>query len=213
MKKDLVIFLLISTFAKVVSGQASLSLHLNDKTQTWSHAELKNHPSIQTVLLPKDPSRKGQPTRYLALSTADLLSKSDFNESNNRTVEVSASDGMTVSFDLARLTNRDNKRSIAYLALEPVGRPWHEFKPGQKTGPYFLFWINPELSQVGAEEWPFQVIALKVQKSLEETYPLIVPDSKLSRQHSVQKGFQTFVKNCFVCHTLNRQGASQLGPI
>lgn len=207
-----IIILLFFACAAIASGETSLSLHWEANLKTWSYSELKNHSRIQTVLLPKDPSRKGQPTRYLALATAELFSMSDFKKSENRTVEVLARDGMSVSLDLERLTNKDPKKSIAYLAVEPVGKPWHDFKPGQKTGPYFLFWLNPKLSNVGVEEWPFQVTTFRVQKSLEETYPLIVPNSRSGREDSVQKGFRSFVKNCFVCHTFNKQGASRLGP-
>ncbi len=212
MKKTFIIFLLSFTHKGIASAESSLSLYWNGHKKTWSYSELKSHSQIQTVLLPKDPSRNGQATSYLALATADLFSMSDFKKTENRTVEVIASDGMSVSLDLERLTNKDPKKSIAYLAVKPVGRPWHDFKPGEKTGPYFLFWLNPKLSNVGVEEWPFQVTTFRVQKSIEETYPLIVPDSQLGSEHPVQKGFRTFVKNCFVCHTFNKQGASRFGP-
>jgi mono/diheme cytochrome c family protein len=111
--------------------------------------------------------------------------------------------------------NTDPKRATAYLAIELPTEKWPALASqdgAQTAGPFYLIWKNPKSSQVGTEEWPYQLTGFEIKKSIQSLYPAIFPDSSLGKDHPVQKGFQVFLKNCFACHTLNRQGESSLGP-
>ena len=54
--------------------------------------------------------------------------------------------------------------------------------------------------------------ALEVKGSLRSLYPKIFPSKTLDKKHSVSRGFKLFVRNCFACHTMNKNGSSTIGP-
>jgi mono/diheme cytochrome c family protein len=76
--------------------------------------------------------------------------------------------------------------------------------------PFYLVWLKPELSRKLQEEWPFKVIAFEVKGRLQDLYPKIFP--KNQKDAKVARGLKLFQRTCFACHTMNRQGASQVGP-
>ena len=109
------------------------------------------------------------------------------------------------------LLNTDPQRSVAFIAIEDPDRKWAPLKPGEKTtaGPFYLVWQNPEKSRIAREMWPTQLAALEVKADFATLFPKIFPKSQ---DKNVQAGFTSFTRNCFMCHTLNGQGTSQLGP-
>jgi mono/diheme cytochrome c family protein len=128
-------------------------------------------------------------------------------------IQFRCTDGFAAPISKDRLLNTHASRSHAYVAIEDPSAPWPPVKPGGPVaGPFYLVWPDAQLSQVMQEEWPFQLAAFEVKGSLESLYPNIFPDKKLSQDHVVRRGLDVFVKNCFPCHTLNKSGASQVGP-
>ena len=85
-------------------------------------------------------------------------------------------------------------------------------KNGKSAGPFYLIWKNPKLSDIGTENWPFMLAGFDVKKSLEMTYPKIIPASNIKKSDDVYLGMQSFVKNCFACHKMNAQGEGVMGP-
>jgi mono/diheme cytochrome c family protein len=53
-------------------------------------------------------------------------------------------------------------------------------------------------------------VAIEVKGRLKDLYPRIFP--KRSGDSSVDRGLKLFQQTCFACHTLNREGPSQVGP-
>ncbi|MEQ1876166.1 MAG: cytochrome c, partial [Bdellovibrionia bacterium] len=92
---------------------------------------------------------------------------------------------------------------------EDPKKPWPKLKDGRGIGPFYLIWSEPKKSNIGSEEWPFMLAGFDVKRSVEETFPLTAPKGG---SDSVARGYKSFQKNCFACHTLNGQGASQMGP-
>ena len=107
--------------------------------------------------------------------------------------------------------NKDVKKSVAYIAIED--KKWPPVNDrGETGGPFYLIWENPELSKINGQSWPFMLSGFEVKNSLKATYPKIFPDSKISKNSSIYKGFEVFVTNCFVCHQINGQGEGLVGP-
>jgi mono/diheme cytochrome c family protein len=104
-------------------------------------------------------------------------------------------------------------QSVAYIAIEDPKSKWPElpFKEHSGTaGPFYLVWLKPELSGILQEEWPFQVVAFEVKGKLQDLYPKMFPKNQTDAK--VARGLKLFQKTCFACHTMDREGASQVGP-
>jgi mono/diheme cytochrome c family protein len=71
-------------------------------------------------------------------------------------------------------------------------------------------WLNPELSGIQQEEWPYKVVAFEVKGRLQDLYPGIFP--RRLENGAIARGLKLFEQTCFACHTMNRQGPSQVGP-
>ena len=129
----------------------------------------------------------------------------------NAEIEFLGSDGFVASIPALRVLNRDTGKAMAYLAIELPEKPWPMLGKGRgSAGPFYLVWLNPELSSVGPEWWPYKIKTIEVRPSLEEAYPQILPVSGSSP--ATKRGFRVFVESCFPCHPFNGQGRADVGP-
>jgi mono/diheme cytochrome c family protein len=78
------------------------------------------------------------------------------------------------------------------------------------AGPFYLVWLSPELSGILQEEWPYKIAGFEVKGRLQDLYPRIFP--RHQEDAKVARGLKLFQQTCFACHTMNRQGPSQVGP-
>ena len=104
-------------------------------------------------------------------------------------------------------------QSIAYIAIEDPKSKWPDLLPNSSSGsagPFYLVWLRPELSGILQEEWPYKITAFEVKGRLQDLYPRIFP--KHQEDARVARGLKLFQETCFACHTMNQQGASQVGP-
>src|SRR5690606_36001350 len=69
---------------------------------------------------------------------------------------------------------------------------------------------QPEAAQIGPEQWPFQVVRLRLLAPVAQRFPALLPTTDASAE--VREGFAQFQKNCLACHRLNGAGDSQFGP-
>lgn len=178
--------------------------------RVFTRSELLSRNDLETITV-EDPAFGRKKMTYQAIKISNLLD--DLTIDNDATIQFRATDGFAAPIPKSRLMNRDPKQSIAYLAIEPEDAKWPPLKPGKPSpGPFYLVWKNPELSNISPDEWPFMLASLEVKGSIDALYPAILPDPKLGKSHPARRGFALFTKNCFACHTMNKQGASQVGP-
>lgn len=202
--------------ALLAKGESEPQLTLDASTQVqsgskrvFSRTELLNHPQRKTLKVPHDPSYAGRSMEYQAVPIASLFS--GLNIKPDAVIEFKCTDGFAATISQSRILNIDTRRSIAYVAVEDPKRPWPKVKDGKATaGPFYLVWEHPELSAVVQEEWPFQLAAFTVKGSLHGLYPAIFPAE--DAPPPVARGFESFAKNCFPCHTVNMTGPAQVGP-
>ena len=124
-------------------------------------------------------------------------------------------DGFSAPIATAKILNLDRRESIAYLAIEKPGEKWPPLKagePNKTAGPFYLVWEHPEKSKIAIEEWPYQLAGFEQKPSLESQFPHAAPDPSIAATSPVRAGYGAFMKNCFPCHTMNGEGASQVGP-
>ena len=148
---------------------------------------------------------------FTAIKFAALLKNLEFNL--DATIEFIAMDGFTAPLDPSLLLNTSIKKSIAYLAIEDPENKWPVHRSGEGTaGPFYLFWTNPELSDIGREEWPYKFNQVVIKEPFETLYPELVPDRSISSYQALEAGFDVYVKNCIACHKLDQVGPGSMGP-
>ena len=83
-------------------------------------------------------------------------------------------------------------------------------KDKPSAGPFYLVWTDPAASQIGPEQWPFQVARIRQLAAVEQRFPALLPAADASAE--VRAGFALYQKNCMACHRLNGAGDSEFGP-
>lgn len=195
----------------VFADEPTLSIATKSEKKTFTLSELMKRNDIETITVKNDPAYPGQEMTYKAIKVTSLFGKMKVDDDS--VIQFKALDGFSAPISKNRLLSKSSKESIGYVAMEPTNQKWPPLNSGKPSaGPFYLIWKDPELSHISPEEWPFMLAAFEVKGSLEDVYPKIFPSSKLGKNNSVSKGFRLFVKNCFACHTMNKSGASMVGP-
>lgn len=183
---------------------AELSLELGAKRKSWSSAELLAHPQAQPIEIPDDVGYK-RAMHYRAVPLAVLLE--DVQSGDH--LQLLASDGFAAELPAALALSQNGSR--AWLAIEDPAQPWPPLAKGKPSaGPFYLVWQNPAASQIGPEQWPFQLASIRKLASVAERFAQLLPAAEAGP--AVQAGFAQYQKNCMACHRLNGAGDSQLGP-
>jgi mono/diheme cytochrome c family protein len=204
--------LLIVALLVSCAGQAAepgLTIQSGSKTVSFTLSDLLKRPGVRTIAVPADQAYGGQARTYRAIPAAELFRGVEMPATG--TLIFRSLDGFSGPLNQTDVLNADPRKSIAFIALEDPQNKWAPLKSGTKetAGPFYLIWQNPEKSNIAREMWPYQLAGFEVKADLASLFPKIIPRS---RDQNVQAGFASFVRNCFVCHTLNGQGTSQLGP-
>jgi len=211
--KKLVFFSILLLVFYSTNGSASkptLKINGNERTLSFSRSALLARKDATTIEIPEDPAYPNKKMNYRVVPVASLFNEVKIPAS--ATIQFECMDGFSAPISKDQLLNVSPEGSIAYIAVEPAHQKWPSLKPGvndKTAGPFYLVWKNPKKSKIGTEEWPFQLAGFTVKESTESRFPNIAPRSKLA---GIDRGYKIFLKNCFACHTMNREGESQLGP-
>jgi len=191
----------------VLSGTAQaaqLEVHLSGGQSNWSSGELLNHPQARDVEIAEDVSYK-RPMRYRAVAIDILLDGVAASDH----LQAVALDGFAAELPAATLLAREGAK--AWLAIEDPQHPWPPLAKGKPSaGPFYLVWTNPQASQIGPEQWPFQIATIRQLAPVEQRFPALLPAADATAE--VQAGFAAYQKNCMACHRLNGAGDSEFGP-
>ncbi|PTS84138.1 cytochrome C [Pseudomonas sp. HMWF032] len=183
---------------------AELTLELGNGSQRLSSAQLLTHPKAQNIEIRDDVSYK-RSMHYRAVPLAALLN--GLRPSDH--LQLVASDGFAAELSAAPALSQTG--SQAWLAIEDPAHPWPALGNGKPSaGPFYLVWQNPAASQIGPEQWPFQLVSIRKLAPVTQRFPQLLPAADASP--AVQDGFAQYQKNCMACHRLNGAGDSQFGP-
>jgi mono/diheme cytochrome c family protein len=179
--------------------------------KSYTASELLKRPEVETIKVKHDPVYGGREMQYPAIAAATLFDEAGLPD--DEVVQFRCRDGFVASISKDRITQKGAGRSVAYLAIEDPKSKWPDLPvkgASGSAGPFYLVWLRPELSGILQEEWPYQVVAFEIKGKLRDLYPGIFP--KMSKDVHVVRGLKLFQQTCFACHTVNRQGPSQVGP-
>lgn len=200
----------LSLFAFSLSA-AGTDPKLKIGAKTFSASELLKRRDIQSITVPHDPAYNGREMHYQAITAASLFAESNLRD--NDFVQFRCLDGFVAAISKDRIMQTGSGKSTAYLAVENPASKWPDLPVKSNlgsAGPFYLVWLNPELSGILKEEWPYQIVAFDVRGSLAELFPQMFPARR--GQPQIERGLKLFQQTCFACHTINHQGPSQVGP-
>lgn len=203
-----VYLVLLATISFSVWGQEpQLEVSDGDSVKLWSRSALLAE-SVP-IQIDKDSAYKRSMT-YRGIPFAKLMPKMAANAS----VQFVASDGFVANITAADLVGKGQP----YLAIETAQQAWPAIdsnNPAKTTsaGPFYLVWLNPEAGKISNEQWPYQVVKIRVELPLQQRFPQIIPSPKLSKNYQqAMQGMQIYIKNCAVCHSMNGGGDAAIGP-
>jgi mono/diheme cytochrome c family protein len=194
--------------ARVGGREPTLKISWANGNRSYTRSELLRRSDVVRIQIDQDPAYDGAARTYQAVVFHALWK--NIQVPDDALLQFKCIDGFSAPIARDRVLNDSPNAAIAFLAVEPADEPWPQNAKGISPGPFYLVWKDPEKSGIQREEWPYQLVAFVMKGTLAESYPAILPDTKADVP--VQVGFQVFVKNCFACHTMNREGESELGP-
>lgn len=149
-------------------------------------------------------------TTYQAVPMAALLH--DMGADPDDTIEAVAADGFVASLPAKLLLAENEKSARAWLAIEPASTPWPPL-PGKKdsAGPFAVIWQRPQASGIRSEQWPYQVVALRIARSMLDRPELAIAGD-VAENSPIRAGQKLFVTQCMSCHQFNGAGAAKVGP-
>lgn len=184
-------------------------LEVSDGVQIkhWTRAALLAE-SVE-IQIRQDSAYK-RPMSYRAVPYARLMPKMAADSS----VQFVASDGFVANISAADLSGKGQP----YLAIETAEQAWPAVNPNNplktaSAGPFYLVWLTPEAGKISYEQWPYQVVKIRVELPLQQRFPQLVPSPKLQASYQqAMQGMSIYIKNCAVCHRLNDGGDAAIGP-
>lgn len=184
-----------------------------DGAVKYKRSELLARKDATTLTLEDDPTFPGRKMTYRAVPLYKLFE--GIKIPKEAVMDFECLDGFSAGIETERLLNSSPSGSIAYLAIEQPKEKWPEVSyghDGRTPAPYYLVWVNPKLSNIGPEEWPYQLSGFSIKEPITARFPNIAPDQSISKDDPIRRGFKLFTKHCFACHTMNKQGLAQMGP-
>jgi len=190
------------------ANEPALTVTTGGNTVNYAPAALLALPAATTLSVANDVAYQREMT-FHAVPVADVLGGVRPDE----TIRFVTRDGFVASLPAGALLARGDG-AVAYLAVESTDAPWPPLKAGDPAtaGPFYLVWKRPEAGAIVPEQWPYQIVRIEAVAPLAKRYPMLAPAATLSARDPVRRGFDVYVKNCSVCHTMNLGGDATVGP-
>ena len=192
----------------VSANEPVLTVMVGGNTLGYAPAALLALPAAGKLTVAHDVAYQREMT-FQAVPVADVLGGVRPDE----TIRFVTRDGFVASLPAAALLARGDG-AVAYLAVETTDAPWPALKASDPAtaGPFYLVWQRPEAGAIVPEQWPYQIVRIESVAPLAKRYPMVAPAATLSARDPARRGFEVYVKNCSVCHTMNLGGDATVGP-
>ncbi|WP_104654675.1 c-type cytochrome [Ralstonia insidiosa] len=188
---------------------ATLTVAVGAQPRMWTREALLHNPHLTDVTV-EDQNLKRRLTFKAVPVTEFFKGQPTSPDASATTV---ASDGYVSHLPMRLLLADRPDGPRAWLAVEDPDTPWPTLK-GQDIGPFRLIWTAPPAKAAVVNEslWTYNIVRIDVAAQPQERFAAIRPAAGLPADGPVMRGFATFQRVCFSCHTLNRAGDAQLGP-
>ena len=193
------------------AAEPTITITMGQDTRSLTRTELLARPDTATIDVARDVAYRG-PMTYRAVPVAALLA--GMTVPHNEVIEAVALNGFVAQLPPDLLLNTDERKAVAWLAIEPARRPWPSIagKKHVSAGPFYIVWTGAEVGSVRSEQWPYQLAKLRSQPSPLSRWPSLAVDSALPPSDPARAGQALFIVQCLTCHKLNGAGAADVGP-
>jgi len=189
---------------------ATLTITAGTQQRSWTLDGLLHDRRLTDVTVDDDNLQRR--LTFKAIPMTDLLR--GLPAAADASATTAASDGYISHLPVRLLLADGVDAPRAWLAVENPAAPWPTLK-GQDIGPFRLIWTIPSAraaSLVNESHWTYNIVRIDIAASPAERFAAIRPAAGQPSDGPVMRGFATFQRVCFSCHTLNRIGDAQLGP-
>ncbi len=196
---------------------ATLTITAGAQQTTFTRAALLKDRRLVNVTVDDDNLKRRM--TFKAIPLAALLAGLPVAKDGSAT--TAASDGYVSHLPMPLLLADRADGPRAWLAVENPARPWPTLK-GQDIGPFRLIWTVPKSSagaargdaavSINESLWTYAIVRIDVGATAAERFAAIRPAADLPADGPVARGFATFQRVCFSCHSMNRAGDAHLGP-
>src|SRR6516164_5012604 len=204
----LLCFLLLPVLAQ--ADEPAISVTVGKDTRTFTRGELLARSDATTIQVARDVAYRVAMT-YRAVPVASLLAGMTLPPDS--VIEAVALNGFIAQLPPDLLLNTDERKAVAWLAIEPAEHPW-PLIPGEdmSAGPFYIVWTGAEVGSIRSEQWPYQMAKLVSQPSPLSRWPALAVNSALPPTDPARAGQALFIAQCLTCHKLNGAGAADVGP-
>jgi mono/diheme cytochrome c family protein len=192
------------------ADEPTLTITVGNDTRSFTRRELLMRPEATTIEVARDVTYR-VPMTYRAVPVASLLA--GITLPRDSVIEAVALNGFIAQLLPDLLLNTDERKAVAWLAIEPADRPWPPIpRKDVSAGPFYIVWTGGDVGSIRSEQWPYQMANLVSQPSPAARWPALAVDSALPSTDPVRAGQALFVVQCLTCHKLNGAGAANVGP-
>lgn len=192
------------------ADEPTLTITVGNDTRSFTRRELLMRPEATTMEVARDVTYR-VPMTYRAVPVASLLA--GITPPRDSVIEAVALNGFIAQLPPDLLLNTDERKAVAWLAIEPADRPWPPIpRKDVSAGPFYIVWTGADVGSIRSEQWPYQMANLVSQPSPAARWPALAVDSALPSTDPVRAGQALFVVQCLTCHKLNGAGAANVGP-
>jgi mono/diheme cytochrome c family protein len=195
-------------FSSAAAMAASLAINVGGE-RSLTTEQLLARPDAATVRVPDDVVFHRTMT-YRAVPLRALLGVTALPAEQE--LQITASDGFVTHLPAQLLFGDARKRAEPWLAVETPDAPWPRLPDGGDIGPFYVVWIDPALSGVSSEQWPYKVDSIRVAPTLAARWPQLAVGKSVPVNSPVRRGQTVFATQCIVCHKMNGAGDASMGP-
>jgi hypothetical protein len=147
-------------------------------TRSFTRGELLARADATTVQVARDVAYRA-PMTYRAVPVASLLAGMALR--HDSVIEAVALNGFVAQLPPDLLINTDERKAVAWLAIELAERPWPQLPKNDKSaGPFYIVWTGAEVGSIRSEQWPYQLAKLVSRPSPLSRWPALAVNSALS---------------------------------
>jgi mono/diheme cytochrome c family protein len=204
----LLCFLLLPGLAQ--ADEPTITITMANDMRSFTRGELLMRPDATTIEVVRDVTYR-MPMTYRAVPVASLLAGMTLTPDS--VIEAVTLDGFIAQLPPDLVLNTDERKAVAWLAIEPADHPWPQIpEKDASAGPFYIVWTGAAVDTIRSEQWPYQMAKLVSQPSPATRWPALAVNSALPPTDPIRAGQDLFVVQCLPCHKLNGSGASDVGP-
>lgn len=192
------------------ADELTITVTVGKDTRSFTRSELLARADAATIQVARDVAYRA-PMTYRAVPAASLLAGMPL--PHDSVIEAVALNGFIAQLPPDLLLNTDERKAVAWLAIEVAEHPWPPIpKNGESAGPFYIVWTGAEVASIRSEQWPYQLAKLVSQPSPLSRWPALAVNSALPPADPIRAGQALFIVQCLTCHKLNGAGAADVGP-